>query len=442
MFEKEPHLDVGIIDAAGHIEGEFSGQFRISGVGPVSGPFAVTGEGGVLELRGGTGKPLARGSEIRCTVDSPDARFLLKDVTIGVHFHWERKEDQVFEGNVKFIARPAGGIVAVNEIRLEPYLLSVVSSEMSANAPLEFLKAHAITSRSWLAAMLVRKGAETAPLPPAETTDSEIIRWYTREDHDLYDVCADDHCQRYQGMTKVYNPAARSALVATRGQFLMYGDEICDARFYKACGGRTEAFENAWEERAVPYLRSISDSSTPHPPVQAEESAGRWIMSRPEAYCNTTDAALLREILPDFDQETTDFFRWSLSYTQDELRKLITKKSGIDFGMISALEPLQRGPSGRIYRLRIVGTKRTVVVGKELEIRRWLSPSHLYSSAFVVRMEPGPAGLPATFTLNGAGWGHGVGLCQIGAAVMSTRGFPAESIVTHYFPGSAVRKLY
>ena len=435
-------MDVGIIDAARTIEGEFSGQFRIVGGSTVSGPFAVISDGGVLELRDGAGKPLARGSEIRCTVDSPDARVLLKDVTIGVHFHWERKEDQVFEGNVKFLARRAGEIVAVNEIPLEPYLLSVVSSEMSANAPLEFLKAHAITSRSWLAAMLVRKRDGAAPLPPAGATDSEIVRWYTREDHDLYDVCADDHCQRYQGMTKVYNAAARSALEATRGLFLVYGDEVCDARFYKACGGRTEAFENAWEERAVPYLRSVPDASTPHPAVEEEGSAARWIMSRPEAYCNTTDSALLREILPDFDQETTDFFRWNLSYTQDELRQLIAKKSGIEFGMITALEPLQRGPSGRIYRLRIVGTKRTVVVGKELEIRRWLSPSHLYSSAFVVTMEPGPGGIPAKFVFHGAGWGHGVGLCQIGAAVMSTRGFPAESIVTHYFPGSAVRKLY
>jgi SpoIID/LytB domain protein len=442
MFEREPLLDVGIIDGTPVVEGEFQGDFLLPGGEAITGRFSFKAEGEALELRDAAGREVLRSPQIRCTPASRDARFLLRGVTIGVHFHWERKEDQVFEGSLKVLRRKGGGLVAVNEVLLEPYLLSVVSSEMSANAPLEFLKAHAITSRSWLAAMLVRKRSTKPPPRPPLDVGVEIVRWYTREDHDLYDVCADDHCQRYQGITKIFNPAAQSALAETRGTFLVHGEEICDARFYKACGGRTEDFENAWEDVPVPYLRSVSDSPSQHPAIDNETAAESWMMSRPEAYCNTADTALLRGILPDFDQETKDFFRWTVGYSQEELRELIGKKAGMDPGPIAALEPLSRGPSGRIFRLKITGADRTVVVGKELEIRRWLSPSHLYSSAFVVKTDPGLAGIPRRFTLHGAGWGHGVGLCQIGAAVMSTRGFDAEAIVTHYFPGSSVRTLY
>ena len=249
--------------------------------------------------------------------------------------------------------------------------------------------------------------------------DQEIIRWYDREDHDIFDVCADDHCQRYQGITKILSLRAVDAIDATRGTFLVYGDEICDARFSKACGGLSEEFEYAWEDKKIPYLASISDARVQHSPLTSEQQAEEWIRGNPEAYCNTTDGKILKQILPSFDQETTDFFRWTVEYRREELEELLRAKSGYDFGTLQNLVPLQRGPSGRIYRLRIEGSKMTLVVGKELEIRRWLSKSHLYSSAFVVEVERGSDGLPQRFILRGAGWGHGVGLCQIGAAVMA-----------------------
>ena len=316
---------------------------------------------------------------------------------------------------------------------------------MSAEAPLELLRAHAITSRSWLVAMLERqkrfKNVGGAARRGRES-EEEIVRWYDREDHQSYDVCADDHCQRYQGITKIISATAEQAVQNTRGVFLVQGGEICDARYSKSCGGRSEVFGSAWEDISVPYLPTISDAAVEHPIITFETVAEAWVDASPEAYCNTVDGKILRQVLPSFDQETTDFYRWTVTYAQDELSALLLKRSGIDFGKIRRFEPLQRGPSGRIVRLRIVGSRRTVVVGKELEIRRWLSPSHLYSSAFVVRTEEGAEGVPAKFTLCGAGWGHGVGFCQIGAAVMAAKGFQAETIVKHYFRGAELKKFY
>jgi SpoIID/LytB domain protein len=316
---------------------------------------------------------------------------------------------------------------------------------MSAQAPLELLRAHAITSRSWLVAMLERQKRFKnvgGPARRGRETEEEIVRWYDREDHKLYDVCADDHCQRYQGITKIISATAEQAVQDTRGVFLVQSGEICDARYSKSCGGRSEVFASAWEDLSIPYLSTVSDAAVEHPLVSSEEAAKEWVHSSPEAYCNTTDGKILRQVLPSFDQETTDFYRWTVTYTQEELAALLHKRSKIDFGAVRRLEPLQRGPSGRIMRLRIVGSRRTLVVGKELEIRRWLSPSHLYSSAFVIRTEGDAQGLPARFTLHGAGWGHGVGFCQIGAAVMAAKGFPAERIVKHYFRGTELKKLY
>jgi SpoIID/LytB domain protein len=280
------------------------------------------------------------------------------------------------------------------------------------------------------------------PAQRSRETESEIVRWYDREDHTSFDVCADDHCQRYQGITKIISAKAKEAIDATRGSFLVHDNGICDARFYKACGGLTELFENAWEETTVPYLQSVSDWQHPYPPVVSEEKAREWILSSPDAYCNTTDGEILRQILPSFDQETTDFFRWKVEYSREELERIVARKSGIDFGTITDLVPLQRGPSGRIIRLKIVGSRKVIVVGKELEVRRWLSNSHLYSSAFVVDAERDQSGIPTRFILHGAGWGHGVGLCQIGAAVMAARGKKAEEIVVHYFPGAHLQRLY
>jgi SpoIID/LytB domain protein len=302
---------------------------------------------------------------------------------------------------------------------------------------MEFLKAHAILSRSWILAALDRnKKTENASKSPGKTTGEEVIRWHDREEHDLFDVCADDHCQRYQGVTKIVSKQAEDAIRKTRGMTITYQGKICDARYSKACGGITENFDTAWNDKQVPYLKSISDASSSYRPIKTEEEALTWILSNPDAYCNTQDEALLGKILPDFDQKTKDFFRWTIEYSHGELEEIVREKSGLDFGVLGEIVPIARGPSGRIYRLKIVGSKRSIVVGKELEIRRWLSRTHLYSSAFVVKAGYG------RFTFHGAGWGHGVGLCQIGAAVMATKGFSAEKILKHYFRGVEVQKVY
>ncbi len=443
MISQEPLIRVGILDRYRSVHGVFLCPFTINGAATAEGPFEVLPEGERLVLRDGSGRTLISGREIGC-IAGRSARFLLRDVTIGIQFHWERRQDQTFEGGLRFVLREDGTVAAINDILLEDYLRSVISSEMSAEAPLEFLKAHAITSRSWLVAMLERsrQGRVFQKPPGGPDANGEIVRWYTREDHDLYDVCADDHCQRYQGVSAIVTAVANEAVASTRGQFLVFGGEICDARFYKACGGRTEEFQNAWEDTFVPYLTSTSDSPEHHGPVAAEEAAAAWILSQPEAYCNTRDRALLRQVLPAYDRETTDFFRWAVSYRREDLEEILRDRSGFDIGSLVDLVPLHRGPSGRITRLRVVGSRRTLVVGKELEIRRWLSRSHLYSSAFLVQIERGSDGLPVTITLRGAGWGHGVGLCQIGAAAMCAKGFSAEAVVTHYFPGAEVQRIY
>jgi SpoIID/LytB domain protein len=363
--------------------------------------------------------------------------FSLSDVTIGSRFHWERTEEQTFQGDLILQPREDGTIAVINEIPLEDYLESVISSEMSSAAPMEFLKAHAILSRSWILAALDRKNREKGTSKSSEkTTDEEVIRWHDREEHDLFDVCADDHCQRYQGITKIISKQAREAVRETQGMVITYQDKICDARYSKACGGVTENFDTAWDDKRVPYLKSISDASVPHRPIKTEEEASAWCLANPDAYCNTKDEGLLEKILPDFDRETRAFFRWRVDYSPNELEEILRAKSGFDFGALQEIIPLRRGPSGRISRLKIVGSKRSIVVGKELEIRRWLSRTHLYSSAFVVKVESG------RFTLYGAGWGHGVGLCQIGAAVMAMKGFSAEKILGHYFRGIEIQKVY
>jgi peptidoglycan hydrolase-like amidase len=276
----------------------------------------------------------------------------------------------------------------------------------------------------------------------ATRKEGEIVRWYDREDHARFDVCADDHCQRYQGITGRVAGRTAEAVRETRGVFLIHAGAICDARYHKACGGMTENFATCWEEISVPYLSHVSDSAMPRTPIRTEEEAEPWILSCPDVYCRTNDQELLRRILPAFDRETADFFRWQVSYGREELETILRAKSGIDFGVLRGIVPLERGPSGRIRLLRVEGSKATVAVGKELEIRRWLSPSHLYSSAFIVRTIREPSGAPARFTLYGAGWGHGVGLCQIGAAVMAEKGFSAEEILRHYFRGAALVKRY
>jgi stage II sporulation protein D len=445
MLTREPTLSVGILEGYADLRGHLEGTFVLNDGKRVDGPFTCVTTNNTLLITLSSGETVADVPDVTFSPVSPEASFLLEDVTIGVKFHWERKEQQRFRGALRIVLRPGKGLTAINAVPLEEYLASVISSEMSASAPVELLRAHAITSRSWLVAMLERARLVHGPLQalaPITPETTEVVRWYSREDHDIYDVCADDHCQRYQGITKIISPAAAEAIASTRGVFLVHDNQVCDARYYKACGGLTDEFSNSWEETDIPYLRSIADSTVQHAPIRSEGEMERWVLSSPDAYCNTRDPAILRQILPSFDQETTDFFRWHVSYTREELEALLQKKAGVDVGTLMDLVPLQRGPSGRLVRLRIVGTQRTITVGKDLEIRRWLSPSHLYSSAFIVRTERRVDGVPLRFTLYGAGWGHGVGLCQIGAAVMAVRGFVAEDIVRHYFRGAELRKVY
>jgi len=377
-----------------------------------------------------------------------EASFELNDVTIGIQFHWERKEDQTFKGSLEIMIENEK-LSAINILPLEDYLVSVISSEMSATSNMELLKAHAIISRSWMLAQtqkgeLIKQSGKT--YQSISETPEEYIRWYDREDHLNFDVCADDHCQRYQGITRQSTQIVEQAVAETRGMLLMNNDQICDARFSKSCGGISETFENVWEPEVHPYLQSIIDNPTLpegyHADLTNEDAAQKWIRNAPEAFCNTHDKEVLSQVLNDYDQETTDFYRWKLTYQQADLAELIARKSGRDFGAILDLVPVERGLSGRLKKLKIVGSKLTLTIGKELEIRKTLSESHLYSSAFVVDKQNITDGIPDEFILTGAGWGHGVGLCQIGAAMMGAKGYKYDEILLHYFRGAGISKEY
>ena len=483
----QPVIDVGLLTAP-ELRVRFNQPFSISGISGqeglsgdrdnISGEQVFTLQDGMVRWNGKCyGKMEFRPA-------SAESTFTLHRVKIGINFHWEREEDQMFSGGLTVL--PAGeGLVAINSVLVEDYLLSVISSEMNGDAPEEFLKAHAVISRSWLLARPTLGGgnSETANgtanackghsaehsvsggLPDSVADSSEecsdngperIIRWYDREDHTLFDVCADDHCQRYQGLLRAGNANIRRAVEATRGLVLTDGPDgsICDTRFSKCCGGVTERFSACWADEDFPYLQAIRDNASENstspagsvPDLSDEQTARQWILSSPEAFCNTADPGLLSTVLNSYDQETADFYRWKVEYTQAGLSDLLRRRSGIDFGDVLELRPLKRGASGRIIELLIQGTLRTVIVGKELEIRRWLSESHLYSSAFVVdtvyEQRPGGVHVPSKFILHGAGWGHGVGLCQIGAAAMSARGCTFDRILAHYFRGSSLTRLY
>ena len=529
----QPVINVGLLTAP-ELRVRFNQPFTgpDSREGGISGDQAFTLADGMVEWNG---KRYGR-LEFRPAGSAPeegDSRgFTLHKVRIGINFHWEREEDQLFSGGLTILPSEEG-LVAINSVLTEDYLLSVISSEMNGDAPEEFLKVHAVISRSWLLARPTLGGADNAHGSegschsaagngdnPDSTKSSgnghsrqgisaagsfendRIIRWYDREDHSLFDVCADDHCQRYQGLLRAGNANIRRAIEATRGLVLTNGPDgaICDTRFSKCCGGVSERFSACWADEDYAYLQPVrdyaADGGTPDavgiiPDLSDEQNAREWILSSPEAFCNTSDPALLSTVLNSYDQETADFYRWRVEYTQEELSDLLRRRSGIDFGSVLELRPLRRGASGRIIELLIRGTQRTVTVGKELEIRRWLSESHLYSSAFVVdtvyaepasdgqdirpdinapamlsaghdsqclQPEPGLpaanppspghnsdqhcASVPTGFILHGAGWGHGVGLCQIGAAAMSARGCTFDRILAHYFRGSCLTRLY
>lgn len=445
---KQPNVNVGIVSGQ-KIHFSLNKPYLAKGE-------VVTGEQEVAFSEGGILWNGNQYSSLTFHPQSADASFSLSDVTIGVNFHWERKETQTFLGTLHFVVE-SDKICAINELPVERYLESVISSEMSATSSLELLKAHAVISRSWLLAQM-KKRREVAESGnnffSFVKKDDRLIRWYDREDHTIFDVCADDHCQRYQGITKETSPHVAEAIRQTKGQILMDGDDICDARFSKCCGGVTEEFQYCWEDTPKNYLSSVRDiiqgvksvgsaSPAPLPSLQDEAAADAWIRSNPPAFCNTTDKKILSQVLNDYDQETADFYRWKVTLTQEKLKQLLDEKLKMNFGDILDLQAEERGKSGRISKLRIVGTEKTFVIGKELEIRRALSDTHLYSSAFVVdRCDIDEKGVPQRFDIIGAGWGHGVGLCQIGAAVMGEEGFDYDAILLHYYQGAEIKKVY
>lgn len=445
---KQPNVNVGIVSGQ-KIHFSLNKPYLAKGE-------MVTGEQEVAFSEGGILWNGNQYSSLTFHPQSADASFSLSDVTIGVNFHWERKETQTFLGTLHFVVE-SDKICAINELPVERYLESVISSEMSATSSLELLKAHAVISRSWLLAQM-KKRREVAESGnnffSFVKKDDRLIRWYDREDHTIFDVCADDHCQRYQGITKETSPHVAEAIRQTKGQILMDGDDICDARFSKCCGGVTEEFQYCWEDTPKNYLSSVRDiiqgvksvgsaAPAPLPSLQDEAAADAWIRSNPPAFCNTTDKKILSQVLNDYDQETADFYRWKVTLTQEKLKQLFDEKLKMNFGDILDLQAEERGKSGRISKLRIVGTEKTFVIGKELEIRRALSDTHLYSSAFVVdRCDIDENGIPQRFDIIGAGWGHGVGLCQIGAAVMGEDGFDYDAILLHYYQGAEIKKVY
>ncbi|MCL5030420.1 MAG: SpoIID/LytB domain-containing protein [Bacteroidetes bacterium] len=445
---KEPKISVGILSEK-QIDFELHGDFKVSGMKHVfSGRFTAELIEDRIICRKGEDK-IEISDEIIFVPQEPEIEsFLLKDVTIGVKFHWERREKERFTGSLKLL-KDNGKITAINILPIENYLISVISSEMSAKSSLQLLKAHAIISRSWLLAQIEKSKVlkkEKTNYKSVYNAVDEHIKWYDREDHKLFDVCADDHCQRYQGITKVYTEVARQAVKQTAGVVLASGNKICDARYSKSCGGISESFENVWEPLKYGYLSSIVDykyePENYNIDFSNEANAKKWITSNPPAFCNTKDKKILSQVLLDYDLETTDFYRWKVEYSQKEISELIKTKSGIDFGEIIDLVPIERGYSSRLIKLKIIGTKKTLIIGKELEIRRTLSTSHLYSSAFIVEQQDMQNGIPQKFILTGAGWGHGVGLCQIGAAVMAARGYQFDEILLHYFSNAMLKKIY
>lgn len=434
----EPYVSVGILSGKS-IKFSLSGIYSTDDVRVVAGEQIVTlSDSGMSILWNGS---LYSSIEFRPT--SYDGyTFELNDVVIGVDFHWQRAEKQRFKGVLRFIVSN-GRLTAINSIKVEDYLVSVISSEMSPDSSLPFLRAHAIISRSWLLAQIKhdkRPGRDTF-----RNDNKEIIRWWDHEDHSDYDVCADDHCQRYQGVQRIKGSVASGAVEDTSGMVLMADGMLCDTRFSKCCGGVFEEFESCWDDEHHSYLIARRDNinSDRFPDLTDESEARKWILSKPKSFCDTSDDQILSQVLNSYDRERKDFYRWTEIISQEKLVTLLRERSNINVGNIINMIPVQRGTSGRIVRLHIIGTKGDIVIGKELMIRRTLSESHLLSSAFVVEKNFSDSEeIPSSFTLHGAGWGHGVGLCQIGAAVMGEKGYTYDEILRHYYPGASIVKLY
>lgn len=433
---KQPKITVLILESNDMVNGSLNGNFLINGFGLASGVFSVMIKSGKINLsnRGKTKifeKPKIRLESLN------HASFTLYQVTIGNHFHWERKKDLTYEGDLIFRIKKDKTLQAINEIPVENYLTSVISSEVNTSSPLEFLKAHTVISRSWLLSILDKKDHEIQVPPDKESLkEDEIICWYGHKDHKDFDVCSNDHCQRYYGIPESGLKKALDAINQTYGLVITYKDRICRTNFSKVCGGITENSETAWSDSPIDYLKSRSDSFYSYPPITNEKDALKWISSDPDVFCNVKDREFLKDILYNFDLETENPFRWRVEYSRNEIGDIIKEKSGFDLGSIKKIIPILRGPSGRIYRLKIIGSKKEITVGKELEIRRWLSRNHLLSSAFFLKNDI------KRFTFYGAGWGHGVGLCQVGAAHMAIKGFSMEEILKHYYSGIDIKKIY
>ncbi|MCK4993092.1 MAG: SpoIID/LytB domain-containing protein [Bacteroidales bacterium] len=445
-FEPAPQIEIGIVKAE-RIQFSLEGDYLIRGKEEsgyenaeatlIDGSIVITQKEECFDVED---------SVIFDPTDTATGRFVIRDVVIGIGFHWEQKEDQEFQGALKLMVS-GNGIQVVNIISVEDYLISVISSEMRGDSSPALLKAHTIISRSWLLAQIEKQDALEAKETSYELiheTEDEYIRWYDREDHDEFHVCADDHCQRYQGITRAHNPEVVKAVTETAGEVLVYDGKICDARFSKCCGGKVEVFENVWEPVSHPYLQKMVDNDKDpigfNLNLKEENAAESWIFGNPEAFCNTHDKKVLSQVLNDYDQETNDFYCWKVTYKQNEISKLIYKRIGIDFGLVQDFIPIERGESGRLVKLKIVGTQKTMTIGKELEIRKALSESHLYSSGIVFDKKEIDGEI--VFILKGAGWGHGVGLCQIGAAVMGDKGYVYKEILNHYFQGAKLEKRY
>jgi len=447
IFAEEPRIKVGILTAK-KIKFELYGDFKVTGFKDTfNGVFTAEVKDDHIVCSGDTSQKEFADELIFEPEDPFSDSFIIRDVTIGMDFHWQRKETQQFNYSLKLV-RAKDKLIVINNLPLEDYLTSVISSEMSAKGFLQSLKTQAVVSRSWVIAQLEKSNLGTVIEPEASVsqTDDEHIRWYDRKQHKYFDVCGDDHCQRFQGVTKITTEIARQAVSGTKGVVLMSDGNICDTRYSKSCGGITEDYKNVWEPVDLSYLTSVIDYK--HIPddfnldFTSEVNASKWIEENPPSYCNTDDEVILSQILVDFDQETRDFFRWKLKYSQSELSSIIKEKSGFDFGDIIDLIPVERGQSARLIKLKIVGSKKTLIFGKELEIRRILSQTHLYSSAFVVDREFNGSDIPENFIFYGAGWGHGVGLCQIGSAVMAERGHEFDEILLHYFSKAKIKKIY
>lgn len=382
LTRTQPKVSVGILSAK---------EIRFEIISDGAGPQKVIWQDGRIVYNGMIYDELYFDSITRSTLFA-EASFILYDVVIGIDFHWQQKRTLKFAGGLKFIVE-GDCITAVNCIGMENYLLSVISSEMKSSSSLELLKAHAVISRSWLLArMEERKSGGAAP-------------------HLEFDVCADDHCQRYQGLAMAVGESVRRAIDQTWGQVLRYRGALCDTRYSKCCGGRTELYSTCWEDKDFPYLQSVEDR-----------------------FCDCEHSEILPQVLNDYDMRTMDFHDWTVRYSREELSTLVHRRTGVDYGEILSLEPVERGPSRRIKYLRINGTKHSAVIGKELAIRRALSETHLKSSAFEVTADGD------FFVLRGRGWGHGVGLCQIGAAVMASEGYDYRQILSHYYVGAEVEQ--